>query len=269
MAGNEAPSKETTAVTPAEPAAVGMEVVVTPAAPDLVCWLWAAFPPRRGWLQTSKIAVALGVSAPTVRRWIRANASELNATRVNWSPLDEASMKVLRRRAILRGRGHYLWPPADPATLERSRGSVRHAVTARQNLLELGPSPRDRQTGRDGYHEVHLVHFPVAHVFGVASSYNVKTLAKIMKIGEVLQTITVPDKHAAVIVKETALELIGAENRCIAPRQLVPTGRTETWLETAGDVDLEAIADQLQMLTPVSGENDADAPEDEQLALGE
>ncbi|MGB8380901.1 MAG: hypothetical protein WCG47_06540 [Dermatophilaceae bacterium] len=52
-----------------------VEVVVpaeaSPAAADLVCWLFAAFPAnRRGRVNVRLAAPVLGVSQSTVRRWI-------------------------------------------------------------------------------------------------------------------------------------------------------------------------------------------------------
>jgi hypothetical protein len=245
-----------------------LDVVVTPAAPDLACWLWAAFPPRKGRLDTRRVAGTFMVSQRTVQRWLHDAPADMRATRAQWVPLNPDGMRVVRRRAILRGHGHYLWPPADPTTLDRSVAAMEHAETARANLLELGPSARDIETGRNAGHEVHLVHFPGARVFGVATSYHDKTLSKLMRHGEVLETVGVPDKWAAVILKETVLQMVGPEHRCIAPRHLVPTGRTETWLESAGDVDLAAIATQLDLATPNADPSDGE-PADQAAGDGD
>lgn len=43
----------------------------TPATPDLICWLWAAFPPKDGRLHVARIADGLSVSPTTIRRWIQ------------------------------------------------------------------------------------------------------------------------------------------------------------------------------------------------------
>lgn len=71
----------------------------TPATPDLICWLWAAFPPTSGRLHMARIADGLGVSDRTIRRWVR-DAAQLH--------LDHQGMVLVEQRAILRGRGTYL-----------------------------------------------------------------------------------------------------------------------------------------------------------------
>lgn len=197
----------------------------TPAAPDLICWLWAAFPPRDGQLHVSRIAAGLGVSQTTIRRWIKqADQTELN----------HAGMVILKRRAILRGRGHYMWPEADPATLRRTVDQLRMAETTLQNITDRGPTQRQRSRGLDQPHDVHLVYYPAAHVYGLSSSRHVKTKPRLRHTGgEILDSITLPTEPSAVIAKaQILLQLEDA--RCIAPRTLVPRHRTETWLETTG-----------------------------------
>lgn len=74
----------------------------TPAPTDLFCWLWAAYPPTpAGRLSSGRIAASLGVSARTLRRWISDDRTDL---------LTPRQRAQLSRRAILRGRGTYLWP---------------------------------------------------------------------------------------------------------------------------------------------------------------
>jgi hypothetical protein len=41
-----------------------------------------------------------------------------------------------------------------------------------------------------------------------------------------------PDRTKDAALLDAAVQVV-AEHRCIAPRNLVPTGRTETWLEAA------------------------------------
>ena len=202
----------------------------TPAAADFICWLWAAFRPNRdGNLPTTKAAQTLGVSPSTVRRWVR-DPDKAKITRPRRT--------ALARRAILRGRGHYLWPEADPNTVERSEAATRHARAALANLHEIGPTQRDRSRGILEDHTVYLLHYRHAHVYGLLSTRGTKHLPKAVRAGaDVIEQITVPNEHAAIILKADILKRVG-EARCIAPRALVPTGRTETWRETAGPVKL-------------------------------
>lgn len=88
------------------------------------------------------------------------------------------------------------WAPADQSTLDRSTAHHKTALVARRNLLELGPTQRDRDNYRDQPHQVHLVHYPAARVYGVSATYNDKSVTKIKQI---METLTVPDKHAAVL----------------------------------------------------------------------
>lgn len=206
---------------------------VTAASNDLVCWLWAAFPPKNGRLHITRIATGLGVSPTTIRRWIRDTGADQQTTNLAYPPLTEAGMKILRRRAILRGRGQYLWPPVDQSTLDRSTAHHHTALVARRTLLEFGPTPRDRDSYRDQPHQVHLVHYPAARVYGVSATYNDKSQTKIKQFGQILETLTVPDKHAAALLKESILAR-SLEHRCLAPRQMVPPGRTEVWRQAGG-----------------------------------
>lgn len=204
----------------------------TPASSDLICWLWAAFPPApRGGVNVARVAERFGVSVSTVRRWLRDPDYEMTRDQ----------RILLGRRAILRGRGHYPWPPADAVTLNRSASAIRYAEAALADLVASGPSQRAKQTSVNVSHDVFQVHYPHAHVYGlvVSRSEDSKHIRKVVRNGgEVLDHIMVPNKHAATLVKENALAGLGPA-RCLAPRELVPTGRTETWRETAGVVDLK------------------------------
>ena len=107
--------------TPRSPATPGTLPIATPATADLVCWLWAAFPPRDGQLHLRRIADVLGVSPTTIRRWIADSTGR---------SFDTQTQRYLARRAILRGRGTYLWPPLDPTTQERTAGERANAINA-------------------------------------------------------------------------------------------------------------------------------------------
>lgn len=204
----------------------------TPASSDLVCWLWAAFPPApRGGVNVARVAERFGVSVSTVRRWLRNPNHEMT----------REQRLLLGRRAILRGRGHYPWPPADAVTLNRSEAALRYAEAALADLVENGPTERARRTNVTASHDVYLVHYPRAHVYGliVSNSDDLKHVRRVIRNGgEVIESFRVPNKHAATLVKERALAELG-QARCLAPRELVPTGRTETWREAAGTIDLK------------------------------
>ena len=196
----------------------------TPATNDFVCWLWAAFPAREGTLNISRISRVLGVSRTTTRRWIEKNDPKIS----------RAQMNSLIRRAILRGRGHYLWPELDPVSRQRSELTLTYALQAHQ-LITQEPeriAPDWRTNGTLESHMVHLIYFPRAHVYGVSATRHPKALAKIERIGQIIDETKAPNKYAAVILKQLTLQRVD-EHRCIAPRVLVPTGRTETWLEAA------------------------------------
>lgn len=202
----------------------------TPAVSDLVCWLWAAFPPREGKLNVSRISRALGVPATTMRRWITKNDP---------SKLAGPTVRRIHQRAILRGRGHYLWPDLDQVSRRRA-AMLYSAAISNVELIETEPDripPEWRRNGTLEPHQVHLVHFRRAHVYGVASTRHPKALAKIRRFGTILDTQIVGNKYAGVVLKHQMLDLV-EEHRCVVPRELVPTGRTETWRETGGPVDI-------------------------------
>lgn len=219
------------------------EVGPTSAASDLACWLWAAYGHRRGHLPTGRIAETLGVSASTVRKWLKLAAKEQKFTRAPTSSLNGEGMRRIKQRAILRGKGTYLWPPVDEATLTRSQRSLAKARTALANYRDLGPGPRDEHLGRTREHLVVLTYYPGAHVFGISVTRNDKTEANLRRNGDLRQVIVVSNQWAGDLVKQLALEEIG-EHRVVAPRALVPqAGRTEVWAQRAGEiVDLHQIA---------------------------
>lgn len=205
--------------------ASGQVPEATAATNDLVCWLWAAFAPRDGSLNITRVAQGLGVSRATVRRWIRSNNPKLT----------RAQVARLHQRAILRGRGHYLWPALDETS--RARSELLHQAAIRNDELIRNEPERVAPTWQKDLtldsHEVHIVHYPKAHVYGVAVSNHPKTLPKLRRFGEILQTVTVPNKYAAIALKHEVLERM-AQHRCIVPSRLVPSGRTEVWREAAG-----------------------------------
>lgn len=196
----------------------------TGATPDLVCWIWAAFPPHQGHINKTRVAEALGVSRRTLGRWLDDPEGRL---------FDPDTQAALARRAILRGRGTYLWPDLDEATLFRTRSEARNAYTA-YRAIEGDVIPDAWRTNTTLLrHDVIQVYYERAHVYGVAVVSNEKAHAKIVNAGEVIEIRHAPNKYAGLLLKHALLRT-KTEHRCIPPRSLVKIGRTETWREAAG-----------------------------------
>lgn len=196
----------------------------TAATPDLVCWIWAAFPPYRGHINKTRVAEGLGVSRRTLGRWL----DDAEGRR-----FDRQTQASLARRAILRGRGTYLWPDLDEMSLFRTRSEARNAYTAFRAIRE-GVIPDAWQSNTTLLsHDVIQVYYERAHVYGIAVVSNEKAYAKIVKAGEVIQVRHAPNKYAGLLLKH-ALLATKVEHRCIPPRSLVKIGRTETWREAGG-----------------------------------
>src|SRR5699024_7657797 len=131
------------------PSALGTIPAATPAANDFVCWLWAAFPQRDGTINISHVARALGVSRSTVRRWIASGQPHLS----------RGQQTMLTRRAILRGRGHYLWPRLDSDSRERAQLQLDYALRC-AHLIRSEPEnvpPAWRDNGTLEPHVVYLL----------------------------------------------------------------------------------------------------------------
>ena len=57
--------------TPSEPIAdEDLVPAATASTPDLICWIWAAFPPHQGHINKTRVAETLGVSRRTLGRWL-------------------------------------------------------------------------------------------------------------------------------------------------------------------------------------------------------
>lgn len=212
----------------------------TPATADLVCWLWAAIPPKDDRLHVARAADVLRVHRSTVYRWLR----DAHGRRFN----HEARV-MLTRRAILRGRGAYLWPPLDPNSARRAAHQLAQAEANARLLLESPQqAPKEwRTNGAMDPFEVFLIHYPRAHVYGLISGRTRRELSRVRQHdGQIQQTVTVPNRYAARMLKGLVLssEAI-AEHVCIPPRDLIPTGRTETWHAHAGTVDLTTFLPQI------------------------
>lgn len=124
----------------------------SPAVSDFVCWLWAAFPPREGRLNVSRIAGALEISTTTLWRWIAQDSHKL----------EHAQIQRLHQRAILRGKGHYLWPDLDPTSRRRSELIYADAIRNDQ-LIRTAPdrvAPAWRENGTTSPHDVQIVLLP-------------------------------------------------------------------------------------------------------------
>lgn len=208
----------------------------TQTTPDAVCWIWAAIPPHEGRIDIARVAAAVDRSPSTVRRWVRAAANR---------PLDDRVMAILRMRANLRGHGDYLWPPLNPEA-EDAVAALRRKAEWRLEVLDSGAAPATWDERILKPHRVYLYYHPGARVFGVATANENSraTWSNLRNAGvdpEPIQVITVPTKIHAAILKYDALDLV-REYRCLPPRAMVPSGRTETWRRRAGDVDLRAVA---------------------------
>lgn len=190
----------------------------TPATPDLVCWLWAAFPPRDGRLHLSRIAEALGVSRSTISRWVH-DATDRE--------FDDHTQRYLKQRAILRGRGTFLWPDLDPASIHRSNSEAANADTAAA-AIAAGHHPEIWTTnGTLETHQVLEITYPAAHVAGVAVVRTQAAQRRIERTGTITRTTPAVNRYAGLQLKHQILT--GQPHRCIPPRSLVPTGRTDTW----------------------------------------
>lgn len=206
---------------------------IIPAPDDLWCWLYAAFPLRANdTLDVSRIAATLDISSTTVCRWIKRRSA----------PLSDSQWKTIHRRAILRGRGHYRWPPPDPHALKRNTVALRYALTAMQRVKterrETLPPAWIEQQWLAPY-VVSVRYYHPAKVYGIHIG---RTSAVAPNDGgEVVSELRVANRHVAVAVKLTALETLRSWH-CISPSHLVPTGRTETWRDVAPSVDLQALA---------------------------
>lgn len=221
---------------PADP--VAMELTPpTPATADLLCWLWAAIPPKDGRLHIARAAEALKVSDSTLRRWIKA------ADAADMPQQARCALPRMRQLANLRGKGQLLWPPLDQASRDRQAALVREAQRALTATIEQPDAvPVSWLTS----HTLYLVHYPAARVLGVASGSTDDTARKIRTArGEIVRTLQVQNRHAARLAKAAVLEQIQSA-RCIPPRTLIPTGRTETWRDSAADVDLARVREALK-----------------------
>lgn len=199
----------------------------TPAAADLVCWIWAAVPPKQGRIHVSRAADAFGVSEQTLRRWL-ADAADRE--------LNEVGIRRATQLAILRSKGHLLWPDLDVSSRARSAAKHRYAVRCLQ-LIAGDPGRIPTEWHRDGRlepHQVLLVSYPRAHAYAITATRDPKTRRRLVAGGgEVVVEVTVDNRYAADLAKYTALRSADA-HRCVAPRSLVPIGHTDCWREAGG-----------------------------------
>lgn len=183
---------------------------------DLWCWIWAAVPPTsRHWLNVPRAAARLGVSETTVRRWLKIG--------------DVPSPAIARRLmqlAILRGRGHLLWPAPDAATLEREQRQRTYAARAARARLDQGPA------------DLIITRHPRAHAYTISVLVDDKSLDRILRAGGIVEAQrTYPDQWSAQTAKFGVLEAVAA-HRCILPRALAPRSHTLAWRESGGVPEL-------------------------------
>lgn len=197
-----------------------------PAPTDLYCWLSAAYPATpTGHLPTSRIATDLDVSTRTLRRWITDQGDSM-------SHLTPTQRARLSRRAILRGQGTYFWPLVDDDVawrIDRALDQAQH------NLLTLNHPARVPTSWHDrGYlrpHTVLLLHYPRAHVHGIAIASHHKHQARLYRNAEILDEQPTLNRWDALTTKYATLQT-HRDRQCTAPQGLVPTGHTETLRET-------------------------------------
>lgn len=225
----------------------------SPATADLLCWLWAAIPPRPdGRLHIARAAEALEVSDPTIRRWIK------NSRAADMPRPAEAKIPRLRQLAILRGRGQMLWPPLDRPERERQLALLEEA---RRALLVTKENPNLVPESWTKRCTLYVVHYPKARVYGVAYGTSRSTPSRIHSAGgDIVEETTVSNRHAAVLMKEAVLEGVRPA-RCIPPRSLVPAGRTQTWRQTHQPLPLTSINerdlyDAAALRTRMRGQNE-------------
>lgn len=181
---------------------------------DLWCWIWAAVPPtKRRWLNVPRAALRLGVSEATIRRWLKVG--------------DIPSPAVARRLmqlAILRGRGHLLWPTPDTATIEREQRQSVYASRAARAGLDVAEGPCD----------LVITRHPRAHAYTISVLSDGKSLDRIIRAGGVVEyQQTYPSLWAAQTAKFGVLEAVTG-HRCILPKALAPRSHTLAWREAGG-----------------------------------
>lgn len=207
----------------------------TETTPDALCWIWAAIPPRAdGRIDIPRVAAAVDRSQSTIRRWIRAAPTK---------SLDERALRILRMRANLRGHGDYLWPPLNHEAAEAAE-KLRQRAQWRLEVLNAGQVPSTWAERELRPQSIYLYHHPIARVFGVATASGRTNWQALRKAGATdppVATIEVPTRIHAQVIKYDILELL-ADHRCLPPRAMIPSGRTQTWWQRAGDVDLQTIA---------------------------
>lgn len=199
----------------------------TPAAADLVCWIWAAVPPKHGRIHVARTADAFGVSEQTLRRWL-ADAADRE--------LNEVGIRRATQLAILRSKGHLLWPDLDVSSRARAAAKHRYAIRCLQ-LIAGDPGRIPTEWHRDGRlepHQVLLVSYSQAHAYAVTATRDPKTRRRLLAGGgEIVAEVTADNRYVADLAKYTALEAVDG-HRCVAPRSLVPIGHTDCWREAGG-----------------------------------
>lgn len=192
---------------------------------ELEIWLRAAFKsPATGRLPTVQAGKALGVTPRTIRRWVSREQELTRARQVR-----------LIQRAILRGRGEYLWPalPSHRAQFEERvvAKSVRRHLLIRDHPDQVPQAWRDNGTLRR--HDVLLVWYPKAHVYGLTVASHLKTTERAYRNGQIVKQTTASNRYEAQVLKLLTLQRV-LDYRCVAPRSLVKTGHTETWRASGG-----------------------------------
>lgn len=189
-----------------------------PAPNDLACWLHAAYGPE---IPVAEAAVDLHVAPSTLRRWIASQRP----------PVRHAQRVYLARRAILRGRGTYLWPQMPPELLERRR---LQALAQADLAAAVDQGEREERWLEAGYLERYLVTawwYPHAHAWAISAGRTEGAHARHQSRAEQVDAIEAPTKFHAMAIKQATLEAY-TDHRCVTPRELLPTGHTEAFLSS-------------------------------------
>lgn len=209
---------------------------------DLACWLTAAYPrSRRGAGPDVALAAAtLEVAPSTVRRW-------LTDPRARLTRLNVGQVRTVRRRAVLRGRGHYRWPAPPAGALDREAQAVREARDAAE-LVDRRPATAEK-LWRDRHwlevHQVLVVHIARAAVYQVFATRGTVTTSHheyLTRHTELVAHLEVPHRFAGTLLTHAVLEHAGTD-RCVPPTDLVRGGRSYCWTDRAGGLDVDNLAE--------------------------
>lgn len=124
--------------------------------------------------------------------------------------------------AILRGRGHLLWPAPDEATIEREQRQGAYAARAARAGMDQGAC------------DLIITHHARAHAYTISVLVDGKSLDRIVRAGGVVEVQQAyPDLWTAQTAKFSLLEAV-QPYRCILPKALAPRSHTLAWRDAGG-----------------------------------